>query len=172
MVKSIWGNSLRMTSKGFKPKLQTLDNEASAALKSFSTENDVEFQLVPPHCHRRNATERAIRTFKEHFVAGLKSAYPDFPFHLWDPLLPQAEMTLNLLQTSWQHPQVSAAAHFHGMIDYKKKLLLCQDAISLHIKNRHNDELGHVMDNMATHWSMLCITTYVKMFTFPQRLAK
>jgi hypothetical protein len=49
--------------KGFKPKLQTLENEASAALKHFFTANDVEYQLVPPHCHRRNAAERAIRTF-------------------------------------------------------------------------------------------------------------
>jgi hypothetical protein len=51
------------TAKGFKPKLQTLDNEASVALKHFFTANDVEYQLVPPHCHRRNAAERAIRTF-------------------------------------------------------------------------------------------------------------
>jgi hypothetical protein len=53
-----------LTVKGFRPKLQTLDNEASAALKNFLTANDVEYQLVPPHCHRRNAAERAIRTFK------------------------------------------------------------------------------------------------------------
>jgi hypothetical protein len=53
-----------LTAKGFKPKLQTLDNEASAALKSFFTTNDVEYQLVPPHFHRRNTAERAIRTFK------------------------------------------------------------------------------------------------------------
>jgi hypothetical protein len=48
-----------LTAKGFKPKLQTLDNEASAALKQFFTANDVEDQLVPPHCHcrRRNAAE-------------------------------------------------------------------------------------------------------------------
>jgi hypothetical protein len=50
-----------LTAKGFKPKLQTLDNEASAALKHFFTTNDVEYQLVPPHCHRQNAAERAIR---------------------------------------------------------------------------------------------------------------
>jgi hypothetical protein len=43
------------TVKGFKLKLQTLDNEASAALKNFLTANDVDYQLVPPHCHRRNA---------------------------------------------------------------------------------------------------------------------
>jgi hypothetical protein len=53
--------------KGFKPKLQTLDNEASTALKNFFTVNDIAYQLVPPHCHRRNASERAIKTFKEHF---------------------------------------------------------------------------------------------------------
>jgi hypothetical protein len=60
-----------LTVKGFKPKLQTLDNEASPALKNFFTANDVEYQVVPPHCHRRNASERDIRTFNEHFVAGL-----------------------------------------------------------------------------------------------------
>jgi hypothetical protein len=60
-----------LTVKGFKPKLQTLDNEASTALKNFFTINDIAYQLVPPHCHRCNAAERAIRTFKEHFVAGL-----------------------------------------------------------------------------------------------------
>jgi hypothetical protein len=53
-----------LTAKGFKPKLQTLDNEASAALKTFFTANDVEYQLVPPHYHRRNAAERANQTFK------------------------------------------------------------------------------------------------------------
>jgi hypothetical protein len=68
-----------LTVKGFKPKLQTLDNKASAALKTFFTANDMEYQLVPPHCHIRNAAESAIQTFKEHFEAGLSSVDP--PFH-------------------------------------------------------------------------------------------
>jgi hypothetical protein len=79
-----------LTVKGFKPKLQTLNNEASAALKNVFTVKDIPYQLVPPHCHRRNAAERAIRTFKEHFVAGLSSVDPSFPLHLWDRPLPQA----------------------------------------------------------------------------------
>jgi hypothetical protein len=40
--------------------------------------------------------------------------------HLWDRLLPQSEMTLNLLRTSRLHPQLSAAAQFQGLIDYNK----------------------------------------------------
>jgi hypothetical protein len=50
-----------LTVKGFKPKLQTLDNEASAALKIFFTANNIDHQLVSPHCHHHNAAERAIR---------------------------------------------------------------------------------------------------------------
>jgi hypothetical protein len=42
-----------LTVKGFKPELQTLDNEALAALKNFFTVNDIDYKLVPPHCHRR-----------------------------------------------------------------------------------------------------------------------
>jgi hypothetical protein len=61
--------------------------------EAFFTANEVEYQLVPYHCHRRNATERAIRSFEEHFVAGLSSVDPTFPLHLWDRLLPQAETT-------------------------------------------------------------------------------
>jgi hypothetical protein len=75
---------------------------------------------VPPHCHRGNAAERAIPTFKEHFVAGRSSVDPTFPLHLWDRLLPQAEITLNILRTSRLQPQLSAAAHFHGLVDYNK----------------------------------------------------
>jgi hypothetical protein len=109
----------------------------------------VEYQLVPLHCHRRNTAERAIHTFKEPFVAGLASVDPDYPLHLWDRLFPQAEMTLNLLRTSRQHPQLSAAAHYHGLIDYNKKDFAppgCK--IIAHEKPTKR----RTMANMATLW--------------------
>jgi hypothetical protein len=109
-----------LTVKDFKPKLQTLDNEASAALKNLCTVNNIAYRLVPPHFHWRNAAERAIRTFKEHFLAGISSVDPAFLLYLWDRLLPQAEITLSLLRTSILHPQLSVAAHFHGLVDYNK----------------------------------------------------
>jgi hypothetical protein len=109
-----------LTVKGFKPKLQTLDNESSTDLKNFFTVKNIAFQLIPPHYNRRNAAESAIRTFKEHFVAGLSSVDPSFTMHLWDRLLPQAEITLNFLRTSRLHPQLPAPAHYHGLVDYNK----------------------------------------------------
>jgi hypothetical protein len=43
-----------MTSKGFKPKLQTMDNEASAALTKYFTEKEMNYQLVPPPALSQN----------------------------------------------------------------------------------------------------------------------
>jgi hypothetical protein len=58
----------------------------------------VAFQLVPPHNHQRNAAEKAIGTWKDHFIAGLSSLDPNFLMHLWCRLVPQATTTLNLLR--------------------------------------------------------------------------
>ena len=82
------------------PTLHILDNEISATFQHAITTNRCSFQLVPPHVHRRNAAERAIRTFKDHFLAILAGISPTFPKDRWDLLLPQAELTLNLLRPS------------------------------------------------------------------------
>ena len=99
-----------LSSRGLRPQLQKLDNEASSALQQHLVSEDVNFQLAPPHVHQRNAAERAIRTFKNHFIAGLCSTDANFPLKLWDRLLPQALITLNLLRGSRINPQLSAWA--------------------------------------------------------------
>jgi hypothetical protein len=85
-----------------------LDNKASNLLKTYNQEQQIEYQLVPPHIHRRNAAELAIRTWKNHFVAGLCSTDTRFPMHLWDKLVAQATLMLNLLRPSRRNPKVSA----------------------------------------------------------------
>jgi hypothetical protein len=105
---------------GLRPQLQRLDNECSAALKDYMREEHIDFQLVPPGSHRRNAAERAIRTFKNHFIAGLCSVDKNFPLHLWDRLVPQAVITLNLLRGSRLNPKLSAWSYFHGNFDFNR----------------------------------------------------
>ena len=102
-----------------KPKLHILDNEASSAFKTAIKEN-CDLQLVPPDTHRRNLAERAIQTFKSHFIAILAGVDPSFPMNLWDRLLPQAVMTLNLLRQSHKNPSISAYQHVYGAFDYNK----------------------------------------------------
>ena len=78
--------------KGLLVDLQILDNECSTEYERRMTDKwGVEFQLVPPYMHRRNAAERAIRSFKAHFLAILAGVASDFPRNLWDLLLPQTE---------------------------------------------------------------------------------
>jgi hypothetical protein len=74
----------RLCAAGLRPKLQRLDNECSAILKQFLKDKNVDYQLVPPGVHRRNAAERAICTFQNHFITDLCSIDKDFPLHLWD----------------------------------------------------------------------------------------
>jgi hypothetical protein len=40
--------------------------------------------------------------------------------HLWDRLLPQAVITLNMLLTSMINPKLSASTHLDGQYDYNR----------------------------------------------------
>jgi hypothetical protein len=93
-----------LVARGLKPKLMKLDNEASKLLKDYLYQQEIAFQLVPHYSHRRNSAERAIRSFKDSLIAGLFSTYKSFPMHLWDRILPQAVITLNMLRTSRINP--------------------------------------------------------------------
>jgi hypothetical protein len=107
-----------LVDRGLKPQLQKLDNEASAGLKRFMTQQKVQYQLVPPHIHRRNAAEKAISTFKDHLIAGICSTDKQWPIHLWCRLIPQATLTLNLLRQSRINPRLSSDAQLNGIFDF------------------------------------------------------
>jgi hypothetical protein len=107
-----------VVSRGLKPELNILNNEAPGKLKQFMRSQQVAFQLVPPHIHRRNAAERAISTFKDHFIAALSTTDSKFPLHLWCRLLDQATTTLNLLRASRINPKLSAEAQLNSAFDY------------------------------------------------------
>jgi hypothetical protein len=95
-------------SKGYKPKMNVMDNQATKYIKKFLTKKECDLQLVEPHNHRVNAAERAIQTFKDAFIAALATTDRDFPLQLWDRLAPQVQDTLNLLQASRINPNISA----------------------------------------------------------------
>ena len=114
----------RLHKAGSRPNAWILDNECSTQLKDAMHKNTVTYQLVPPHCHRANAAERAIQTFKAHFKSGLALLDPDFPIREWDRLLLQAEITLNLLRSAKVNPKISAHAFLFGTFGYDKNSLV------------------------------------------------
>jgi hypothetical protein len=88
----------RLKSAGIIPKHHITDNECLEEFKATIKKNDTTYQLVPPHDHQRNLAEKAISTFKAHFISILSGTNTNFPLHLWDWLLPQAEHTLIMLR--------------------------------------------------------------------------
>jgi hypothetical protein len=109
-----------LVARGLRTKLMKLDNEASKLLKDYLHQQDITFQLVPPYSHIRNSAERAIRSFKDHLIAGLCSTDKSFIMHLWDRILPQAVMTLNMLRTSRINPKLLAATDIFGQYDFNR----------------------------------------------------
>eukprot|EP00804_Cyclotella_cryptica_P029865 CCRYP_010777-RA/>CCRYP_010777-RA protein AED:0.22 eAED:0.28 QI:0/0/0/1/1/1/4/0/696 len=108
----------RMQSCGLSPKHQVLDNEASTAYKQAILNSGMTYQLVPPDDHRRNVAEKAIQTWKDHFIAVLSGTADKFPLHLWCQLIPHMERQLNLLRQSNANSRISAYAHLYGSHDY------------------------------------------------------
>ena len=102
-----------------RPTFHILYNEVSTDLIEFlETDEKITVQLAPTGCHRRNAAERAIRTLKNHFIAGLCTAHRNFPLKKWDSLLRQAVITLNLLCTYFIYPKLSAHSLLNGPYDF------------------------------------------------------
>ena len=107
-----------LTLGGCKPKFHRLDNECPTKVKEYFERREVKYQLAPPNDHRTNAAERAIRTAKNHLIAGWWSMDKAFPLQLWDKTIPHAELTLNLLRGSRINPNLSAWEQLHGRYDF------------------------------------------------------
>ena len=68
-----------LQNNGLTARLLHLDNEVSHELITTIEKNRLAYQLVSPGDHRLNEAERAIQTFKAHFIAIRSGADPDFP---------------------------------------------------------------------------------------------
>jgi hypothetical protein len=127
-----------------------LDNEASAWFKE-EIQKNCDLQIVPPDTHRRNLAEQAIQTFKSHFLAILAGVHPSFPMMLWDRLVPQAVLTLNLLHQAKADPKMSAYDFVHGKMDYNKvPLAPLGCAVQMH-KSTNRKNVGRTL----TQWMVL-----------------
>ena len=117
LLKSYQQSHNMLKSRGLEPRLQCLDNETSKLLKDYMYKENIDFQQPPAGIHRRKKAERAIQTFKNHFIAGLCSVDPKFPLNLWDKLILQALLTLNLLRPSRINPKLSIYVQVYGALD-------------------------------------------------------
>jgi hypothetical protein len=97
---------------GHQLQFQVLDNEYPESLVRSFKQQRVIVERVPPNQNCANKAERAIQTFRNHFLSILVGAHPNFPINQWQHLLPQAEANLNMMH-AW--PDNMAISAYHGI---------------------------------------------------------
>ena len=100
--------------KGHKPTFNVTDNQETKPIKEFLKTEHRDWQFVEPTNHHVKAAERAIHTFKNHFISGLCSTDIEWPFQLLNTMTEQAVITCNTLRTSRIDPRKSAYHQLHG----------------------------------------------------------
>ncbi len=143
-----------------KPSMHILDNKASDAFKK-EIRTNCNLQLVPPDTHHRNLAERAIQTFKSHFIAIFAGIDPSFPMSLWDWLVPQTVLMLNLLQQANKTPAVSVYHYVNGPFNYNAMPLATLGCkVQMHeSKNRRKTWDPH-SGTSVHHWNTTIATRF------------
>ena len=89
-------------------------------MKAAFIKHNIAFQRFTPHIHRRNSAERAIQSWKIHFISGLSSTDPDFPISKWDHLTKKCDITLNLIRSYLSKPKLSAYTFLFGNFEFNQ----------------------------------------------------
>jgi hypothetical protein len=124
MIRAYNALLLQLKCAGIVPKKHVLDNEVPENMKNHIRNTcKLDMELVPSGCHQRNAAKVAICNFKAHFLSVLAGIAENFSPSLWDRLLPQTEISINLIQQSNATPAVLAYIHLSRPFNYNKMLL-------------------------------------------------
>jgi hypothetical protein len=105
---------------GIQPIVHRLDNETSSELIKAIEDRGIDYQVASPGDHRLNHAERAIQTFKNHFISNLYGTDSTFPANQWCRLIRQAVMTLNMCRASRINPKLSAYQQIWGNFDFNR----------------------------------------------------
>ncbi len=124
----------------------------------------LDMELVPPGCHRQNAAKVAIRNFKACFLSILASVANNFHPNLWDWLLQQTKITINLIWQSYATPNILACAHLSGPLTTTKCHSLLWDVNPKCMKKPKNAVHGHIIrstNGISSHFQNIFAHTIV-----------
>ncbi|KAL7482174.1 hypothetical protein ACHAW6_007869 [Cyclotella cf. meneghiniana] len=130
--------------RGYRPQLHKLDNETSKDVEAFITENNATFQHTPLDMHRTNTAERAIRTWKNHFVAIRAGTPSTYRLSNWCKDLEQTDITLNMLRPCTTNPLLSAYEAMEGMFSFDRTPMApIGTEVMIHIKPNQRQTWGY-----------------------------
>ena len=89
-----------LRNNGFEADIVRRNNENSKLLIDYITTIKLTYKLASLEDHQTDYIERAIQTYKNHFISALKGVDPIFSCDCWDFLMPpnqhHTQLTLNL----------------------------------------------------------------------------
>ena len=116
--------------------------------------------------HRSDTENRFIRTFNNHFIARLCTAYPDFSLQTCECLLEQAEIKLNQLQPPRLNPTMSAYTQLNCEFEFNrtpmappgKRIIVYNNPHNRRTRNPNGKKAWYVRPVML-HYR--CLTVYI-----------
>ena len=144
LIADAWQNFFsQLKDNGYTPDLHIIDNECSELLKNSFRKYNINFQRVPPHSHQQNSAEHAIQTWKHHLIAGLATCGLDFLPAEWYRIMPQCNITINLLRSSGRQAKLSIHACLYGNFDlYRSPLAPPGTKVVIHDTVNQRDSLA------------------------------
>jgi hypothetical protein len=109
-----------LKNRGLIARLMRIDNEVSKTLIEAIEKDNLKLQIASPGDHRLNPAERAIQSFKAHFISTRSGTNNNFPKNRWDLLIPMVVLTMNMLRPSKINPAISAHTQVMGVFDFNK----------------------------------------------------
>jgi hypothetical protein len=107
-----------LTLRSFKPLLHKMDNETSHKIENFIRSQQTHLQYTPLDIHHINLAERAIRTWKNRFLAGIAGLPKSFPIANWCCLTTQCDATLSMHHPCCQNPLLLAHEAREGSFSF------------------------------------------------------
>ena len=101
------------TVRGFKPRLQRLDNETSQDVEDVIQSQNADVQYSAPGSHCPPA-EKAVQTYKSCFKSVTASLPNKFPIGYWCRLCEQVDISVNIVRACRRNPLLSAWAACEG----------------------------------------------------------
>lgn len=151
-----------LTTRGLKPQIQRLDNEASSNYKQTMKKLQVKSQLVPPHSHRCNPTERSIQTWKYHYIIGMCITDKRFLIHLACRLRSQYDIKLNILRSSRINTNLSAYSQLKGNFDFNATPLAPPETKALIHENPNQRNSWHT--HGVSGWYICPVLEYYRCY--------
>ena len=69
----------KLVNKVYRHKFYKINNKCSKEIEAFIDTKNTTLQFSPPAIHWQNAAERAVRTWKNHFIVGIASIPKESP---------------------------------------------------------------------------------------------